>query len=172
MDLKQVFRHVPDFPKKGIDFIDITTVLKDPEALKYAVDELCKHAEKYDFDLIISPESRGFILGTPMCYKLHKGFVPVRKQGKLPADTISYEYDLEYGSSVLEIHKDAIKPGQKVILIDDLLATGGTTLANIKLVERLGGIVQAVVCLVELKYLNGREHLSEYNVESVVTFEE
>lgn len=172
MDLKQAFRHVPDFPKEGIDFIDITTVLHNPDTLTFAVDELCKHAKKYDFDLIISPESRGFILGTPMCYKMHKGFVPVRKKGKLPYETISYEYDLEYGSAVLEIHKDAVKPGQKVILIDDLLATGGTTLANIKLVERLGGVVEAVVCLVELTYLNGRERLSKYNVESVVTFEE
>jgi len=172
MDLKKEFRHVVDFPKEGIDFIDITPILQDPNLLCYSVDALCEMASKYDFDLIISPESRGFILGTPMCYKMKKGFVPVRKKGKLPYKTVSIEYDLEYGSAILEIHQDAIKKGQKVILIDDLLATGGTTLANIKLVEELGGIVEAVVCLVELTYLNGRKNLKDYKVESVVTFDE
>jgi adenine phosphoribosyltransferase len=172
MDLKKEFRHVIDFPKDGIDFIDITPILQDPKLLTYAVDSLCDIATKYDFDLIISPESRGFILGTPMCYKMQKGFVPVRKKGKLPYKTIQIEYDLEYGSSILEMHEDSVKPGQKVILIDDLLATGGTTLANIKLVEQLGGIVEAVVCLVELTYLSGREKLKDYDVASVVCFDE
>ncbi len=172
MDLKREFRIVADFPKDGINFIDITPILQDPKLLKHAVDALCDMASKYDFDLVIAPESRGFILGTPVCYLMNKGFVPVRKKGKLPYATASIEYDLEYGSAILEIHKDAIRSGQKVILIDDLLATGGTTLANIKLVEDLGGIVEAVVCLVELSFLNGRDRLKGYPVESVVRFEE
>jgi len=172
MDLKKEFRVVADFPKDGINFIDITPILQDPKLLKYAIDALCDMASKYTFDLVIAPESRGFILGTPVCYMMNKGFIPVRKKGKLPYATHSIEYDLEYGSAILEIHKDAIRPGQRVILIDDLLATGGTTLANIKLVEELGGIVEAVVCLVELTFLNGRDRLQNYNVESVVTFEE
>ncbi len=172
MNLKNEFRHIVDFPKEGIDFIDITPILLDPQLLACAVDSLCEIASNYDFDLIISPESRGFIFGTPMCYKMHKGFVPVRKKGKLPYKTTQIEYDLEYGSSILEIHEDSIKPGQSVILIDDLLATGGTTLANIKLVEQLGGKVEAIVCLVELTYLNGRDLLKDYNVSSVVCFDE
>jgi adenine phosphoribosyltransferase len=172
MDLKKEFRHIADFPHDGIDFIDITPILLDPKMLRYAVDVLCERAKKYDFEMIISPESRGFILGTPMCYKMGKGFVPVRKKGKLPYKTVDIEYKLEYGSSILEMHVDSVKPGQKVILIDDLLATGGTTLANIKLVEQLGGIVEAVVCLVELTYLKGREKLKDYKVDSVICFDE
>lgn len=172
MDLKSKFRHVIDFPVEGIDFIDITTVLSDKDAFQEAMRQLIERAEKYDFDLVIAPESRGFILGTPVAYALKKGFVPVRKKGKLPYKTIQYDYDLEYGSNTLEMHADAVKPGQKVLLIDDLLATGGTTLSNIKLVEKLGGEVAGIIYLVELDYLNGREKLKDYNVETLVHFEE
>ncbi len=172
MDLKSKFRHVQDFPIEGIDFIDITTVLGDKDAFKEAMDRIIDAAKKYDFDVVVAPESRGFILGTPIAYEMGKSFVPIRKKGKLPFDTIQYEYDLEYGSNVLEIHADAIKPGQKVLVVDDLLATGGTTLSNIKLVEKLGGEVSAIIYLIELDYLNGREKLGNYNVESMVNFDE
>ncbi len=172
MDLKSKFRHIYDFPVEGIDFIDITTVLADKDAFAEAMRQLIEKAEKYDFDLVIAPESRGFILGTPVAYALKKGFVPVRKKGKLPYETIQFEYDLEYGSNVLEMHADAVKPGQKVLLIDDLLATGGTTLSNIKLVEKLGGEVAGIIYMVELDYLNGREKLKDYNVESLVHFDQ
>ncbi|NLY43169.1 MAG: adenine phosphoribosyltransferase [Clostridiaceae bacterium] len=170
MNLKEKFRHVMDFPKEGIDFIDITTVLQDKEAFVYAMDCLISKIKDKDFDLVVGPESRGFIFGAPVAYALKKGFVPIRKKGKLPYKTIQIEYQLEYGTSILEIHEDAIQPGQKVVIIDDLLATGGTTLSNIQLVEQLGGIVTDIVYLVELEYLNGREKLKGYNVHSIVKF--
>lgn len=171
IDLKAKLRHVPDFPKKGIDFIDITTVLQDPDALNQSIEEMKKLAlEMGDFDLITGPESRGFIFGVPLAYALNKGFVPIRKRGKLPYKTVSVEYELEYGTDVLEIHEDAIKPGQKVIIIDDLLATGGTIESNIRLVEKLGGVVNGLVFFVELSYLNGRERLKNYKVRSIVEF--
>lgn len=171
MNLKEKLRHVYDFPKEGIDFIDITTVLQDADALKECLDSLKEKILKVgDFDLIIGTESRGFIFGAPLAYILNKGFVPVRKKGKLPYKTISVEYELEYGSDILEIHEDAIKPGQKVIIVDDLLATGGTTQSNIKLVEKLGGIVSGVFFFIELEFLNGRDKLKGYNVESIVQF--
>jgi adenine phosphoribosyltransferase len=159
-----------DFPKEGIDFIDITTVLQDKESFKFAVNALIEKAKTFDFDLIVAPESRGFILGTPISYVMDKGFVPIRKKGKLPYDTIQVEYELEYGTDILEMHTDAVKKGQKVIIVDDLLATGGTTLSNIKLVEKLGGIVSGIIYLVELEFLNGREKLCGYNIESIVKF--
>lgn len=137
MNLKEKFRHVLNFPKEGIDFIDITTVLQDKDAFKYAIDSLVNLVKDLDFELIVGPESRGFIFGAPVAYVLNKGLVLVRKKGKLPYKTVSVEYELEYGKDVLEMHIDAIKPGQKVVIIDDLLATGGTTLSNIKLVENL-----------------------------------
>lgn len=171
MNLKEKFRHVLNFPKEGIDFIDITTVLQDKDSFKYAIDSLIALIKDKDFDLIVGPESRGFIFGAPVAYALNKGLVLVRKKGKLPYKTITVEYDLEYGKDSLEMHIDAIKPGQKVIIIDDLLATGGTTLSNIKLIEQVGGVVVAVVYLVELTYLNGRDNLKGYNVYSVVQFE-
>ncbi len=172
MDLKNKLRHVMDFPKKGIDFIDITTVLQDAGAFKQALDEMKQMALSYgDFDIIVGTESRGFVFGAPLAYACGKGFVPVRKQGKLPYRTIRQEYDLEYGTDVLEIHEDAIKPGQKVVIVDDLLATGGTTLTNIKLVEKLGGQVLGLVFFIELSYLNGREKLKGYDVKSVVQFD-
>lgn len=171
MDLKSKLRHVMDFPKEGIDFIDITTVLQDAEALRQCVDELKDRISVMgDFDLIIGPESRGFIFGAPLAYSMNKGFVPIRKKGKLPYKTISVEYRLEYGMDMLEIHEDAVKPGQKVVIVDDLLATGGTTESNIKLVEKLGGQVVGIVFFIELAFLNGREKLKEYNVDSLVKF--
>ncbi|MDK2798465.1 MAG: adenine phosphoribosyltransferase [Clostridiales bacterium] len=170
MNLKEKFRHVMDFPKEGIDFIDITTVLQDKDAFKYAMDSLIEKIKDKDFDIIVGPESRGFIVGAPIAYALNKGFVPIRKKGKLPYKTIQVEYELEYGVDVLEIHEDAIKSGQKVVIVDDLLATGGTTISNIKLVEQLGGIVTDIVYLVELEFLKGREKLKNYNVHSVVKF--
>ncbi|NLK71594.1 MAG: adenine phosphoribosyltransferase [Clostridiales bacterium] len=170
LNLKDKIRDIPDFPEKGILFRDITTLLQDKEAFKMAVDELKKITDEYEFDLIIGPESRGFIVGTPLAYATGKGFVPVRKPGKLPYKTIRFAYDLEYGSDVLEIHMDAIKEGEKVIIVDDLLATGGTLLSTIRLVEQLGGEVAAVLVLIELTDLNGRDKLQKYNVRSLIQY--
>ncbi len=171
MDLKEKLRHVPDFPKKGIDFIDITTVLQDSEALRQSVDEMKRLiGELGDFDLIVGPESRGFIFGAPLAYAMNKGFVPIRKKGKLPYKTVGIEYQLEYGTDELEIHEDAIKPGQRVVIVDDLLATGGTTESNIKLIEKLGGEVAGLVFFIELGFLNGRQKLKGYEVRSIVEF--
>ena len=164
-------RSIPDFPEEGIIFRDITTVLQDADGLQLAVDGIQKALEGVDFDLVVGPESRGFIFGVPIAYNLHKGFVPVRKKGKLPCETISMEYDLEYGSAVIELHKDSIKPGQKVVIIDDLIATGGTIEAIIKLVEMLGGEVVKICFVMELTGLKGRERLNGYEVSSVVTYE-
>lgn len=164
-------RSIPDFPEEGIIFRDITTVLQDADGLQLAVDGIQKSLEGVDFDLVVGPESRGFIFGVPIAYNLHKGFVPVRKKGKLPCETISMEYDLEYGSAVIELHKDAIKPGQKVVIIDDLIATGGTIEAIIKLVEMLGGEVVKICFVMELAGLKGRDRLAGYEVSSVVTYE-
>ncbi|HHY24860.1 MAG TPA: adenine phosphoribosyltransferase [Clostridiaceae bacterium] len=169
MDLEMKLRHVMDFPKPGIDFIDITPVLQDPKALKQCLEEMKeKILEIGCFDLIVGPESRGFIFGAPLAYMLGKGFVLIRKKGKLPYKTISVEYQLEYGTDIFEIHEDAIKPGQKVVIVDDLLATGGTAESNIKLVEKLGGEVIGLVYFIELGYLNGRDKLKNYRVESLV----
>jgi adenine phosphoribosyltransferase len=171
MDLKQKLRHVMDFPKKGIDFIVITTVLQDPDALLVCMEQMKQKIREFDdFDLVVGPESRGFIFGTPIAYSLKKGFIPVRKKGKLPYKTISEEYQLEYGTDILEMHQDAIKEGQKVIIVDDLLATGGTTETIIKLVEKLGGEVVGIVYFVELTGLKGREKLKNYKVSSLVQF--
>ena len=164
-------RSILDFPEEGIIFRDITTVLQDADGLQLAVDGIQKSLEGVDFDLVVGPESRGFIFGVPIAYNLHKGFVPVRKKGKLPCETISMEYDLEYGSAVIELHKDSIKPGQKVVIIDDLIATGGTIEAIIKLVEMLGGEVVKICFVMELAGLKGRERLNGYEVSSVVTYE-
>lgn len=171
MDLKAKLRHVKDFPKDGIDFIDITTVLQDADALKQCIDELKeKVAAMGDFELVIGPESRGFIFGVPLAYSMNKGFVPIRKKGKLPYKTIKAEYQLEYGSDILEMHADAVKPGQKVIIVDDLLATGGTTASNIELIEKLGGEIVGIVYFIELGFLNGRDKLKNYKVDSLVKF--
>jgi adenine phosphoribosyltransferase len=171
MDLKEKIRVIEDFPKPGISFKDITTLLKDPEALKETVDQMIALVKDKKIDVVVGPEARGFLLATPIAYALGVGFVPVRKPGKLPAETIRYEYELEYGKDCLEIHKDAIKPGQKVLIVDDLLATGGTIQAVAKLVEQLGGEVVALNFIIELTGLNGREKLKEYEVNSVVKYE-
>ena len=171
MDLKKYVANVKDFPKEGILFRDITPLMNDGEAFKAATDEIVKFAKEQNVDLIVGPEARGFIFGCPVSYAMGIGFVPVRKPKKLPREVIEYSYDLEYGSNTLCMHKDAIKPGQKVVIIDDLIATGGTTEAIIKLIERLGGVVVKIVFLIELEGLDGREKLTGYNVDSVIKYE-
>lgn len=171
MDLKSKLRHVMNFPKEGIDFIDITTILADASAYSETIDQMTNKLKSFeDFDLVIGPESRGFIFGTPLAYNLKKGFVPVRKKGKLPSETISGEYQLEYGVDILEMHLDSIKKGQKVVIVDDLLATGGTTECIIKMINKLGGEVVGIVYFIELTFLNGRDKLIGYNVESILSF--
>ena len=162
---------IPDFPEPGIMFRDITSVIQDPDGLKLAVDGLVDLVKGLDFDLVIGPESRGFIFGVPVAYLLGKGFIPVRKKGKLPRETITEEYALEYGTAEIEVHKDDIKPGQKIVLIDDLLATGGTLKAAAKLIERLGGEIVKIVVIIELAGLNGRDFLKDYDVESLICYE-
>lgn len=169
--LEDYVRSIPDFPEKGIIFRDITSVLQDADGLQLAVDGLQKLLEQTEFDVVAAPESRGFIFGVPIAYERHKAFVPVRKKGKLPCETIEQEYDLEYGKAVLEIHKDAIKPGQKVVIIDDLIATGGTIEAIIKMVEALGGEVVLAAFVMELAGLKGREKLKGYPVSSLICYE-
>ena len=163
--------NIPDFPKPGIIFRDITSVLQDAEGLQLAINSMQEFLKDVDVDVIVGTESRGFIFGMPIAYNLHKSFVPVRKKGKLPCETVSASYDLEYGKAEIEIHKDAIKPGQKVVIIDDLIATGGTIEAAIKLVEQLGGEVVKVVFLMELAGLKGRERLNGYDVASVICYD-
>lgn len=170
MDLKEKIRVIDGFPVDGISFKDITTLLKDAGALNECINQMAERFKDTQVDIIVGPESRGFILATPLAYVMSTGFVPVRKPGKLPAETIKYEYSLEYGTDSLEIHKDAIKPGQKVLIIDDLLATGGTMFAAAKLVEKLGGDVVGLGFLIELEDLNGRDKLSDYKVESLVKY--
>ncbi len=170
MDLSERIRDVPDFPKKGIVFKDITTLLKDPEAFKYVIDVLTEKYMDKGIDYIVAMESRGFIFGTPLSYNLGIGFIPVRKPGKLPAESISAEYVLEYGTDSLHMHKDAIFPGQKVLIVDDLLATGGTVSATVELVEKLGGKVEGVAFLIELTFLNGRDKLKGFEVTSLIQY--
>jgi len=169
--LKDYIRTIPNFPHEGIMFRDVTTILQDPDGLHLAVDQLMEQLEGIDFDVVVGPESRGFIFGVPIAYAMKKSFVPARKPGKLPWKTISQSYDLEYGSTEIQVHEDAIKPGQKVVVIDDLLATGGTTEAVIKLIEKLGGEVVKICFVIELVDLHGRKPLAGYNVASLVTFE-
>ena len=161
---------IPDFPEKGIMFRDVTSVIQDPEGLKLAIDELQKLLVGIDFDVLVGAESRGFIFGSPIAYNMNKSFVLARKKGKLPRETVTETYELEYGTAEIELHKDAVKPGQKVVIIDDLIATGGTVEAIAKLVERLGGEVVRIIFLMELEGLNGREKLKGYSVESVVKY--
>lgn len=170
-ELKDYIRTIPNFPEKGVMFRDVTTVLQDPEGLKLAIDGMQEKIENLEFDIIVGAESRGFLFGMPIAYNLNKAFVPVRKKGKLPAETISESYNLEYGQATLEIHKDAIKPGQKVVIVDDLIATGGTLEAIIKLVERLGGEVIRVCCLIDLPELGGKEKIKNYQVDTLIVFE-
>ncbi len=171
MDLREKIRVIEDFPAEGISFKDITTLLKDSEALYECINELADRFKDVQVDIVAGPESRGFIFATPLAYLLKTGFVPVRKPGKLPGETIKHEYQLEYGTDSLEIHKDAIIKGQKVLIIDDLLATGGTMYATAKLVERLGGEVAGLGFLIELEELKGREKLKEYKVESLLVYD-
>ena len=169
--VEDYIRSIPDFPEPGIIFRDITTILQDPDGLKLAVDGLIDMLKDVEYDVVVGPESRGFIFGVPVAYAEHKGFVPVRKKGKLPCETIAMEYDLEYGTAVIEMHKDSIKPGQKVVIVDDLMATGGTMEAIIKLIEQLGGEVVKICFVMGLAGLKGREKLSKYPVESLVIYE-
>lgn len=170
MDLKSKIRIVEDFPKKGISFKDITTLLKDGEYFRKTVDLIAEHLRDKQIDLIVGPEARGFVLGSATAYALGIGFVPVRKPGKLPAEVESYEYELEYGSDVLEIHRDAIEKGTRIAIVDDLLATGGTMKATVDLIESLGGIVADCVFLIELEELKGREKLRDKEVYSFVSY--
>ena len=162
---------IPDFPEPGIMFRDITSVIQDPEGLKMAVDGLVGLLKDTEFDLVVGPESRGFIFGVPVAYLTGKGFVPVRKKGKLPRATVSQAYDLEYGQAEIEIHLDAVRPGQKVVIVDDLIATGGSAEAAAKLVEKLGGKVSKMVFVMELAGLEGRKKLQGYDVESLIVYE-
>ncbi|MGF7012208.1 adenine phosphoribosyltransferase [Lachnospiraceae bacterium PF1-22] len=162
---------IPDFPEPGVIFRDVTGILEDADGLQLAVDLMQERIKDVDFDIIVGPESRGFIFGVPLAYNLHKPFIPVRKAGKLPRETAAVEYALEYGTGTLEIHKESIRPGQRVVIVDDLIATGGTNQGIIKLVEELGGVVVKAVFLMELKGLKGREKLKGYDVESVIQYE-
>ena len=169
--LEEYVRSIPDFPEPGIIFRDITTILQDPDGLHLAIQSMQDKLKDTEFDVVVGTESRGFIFGVPIAYNLHKAFVPVRKKGKLPCETVSKTYDLEYGTATIEMHKDSVKPGQKVVLVDDLIATGGTMQAAAELVEELGGEVVKMLFLIELAGLNGRKLLSKYDVDAVVSYD-
>lgn len=169
--LEEYVVSIPDFPEEGVIFRDVTSILQDPEGLQLAINRLDAMVEELDFDVVVGPESRGFIFGMPVAYNMKKSFVPIRKKGKLPRETIPQEYALEYGTAVIEMHRDAIKPGQKVVIVDDLIATGGTTEAMIRLVEELGGQVVKICFVMELAGLKGREKLAGYDVESAIIYE-
>ena len=170
MDLKEYIRDIPDFPEPGILFRDITPLLRNPTAFKYAVDSLEDLFQAVSFDTVVAVESRGFLFGAPLAYRMGKSFVPVRKQGKLPADTRSAQYSLEYGSSIMEIHADAIGAGERVLVLDDLLATGGTLDATARLIEMSGGIVVGIGLVIELTDLGGRQRLGDYQVCSLIKY--
>ena len=165
--IEEYVRSIPDFPESGIIFRDVTSILQDADGLHLAIDLMQEKLKDVDFDVVVGPESRGFIFGVPIAYNLHKPFIPIRKKGKLPCETVSVEYELEYGTATIEMHKDAIKPGQKVVIIDDLIATGGTNEAMVKMIER--EVVKAVF-LMELAGLKGRERLEGYDVDAVITY--
>ena len=169
-EIKRLIRDIPDFPEKGVIFKDITPLLKNPRVFRISLDKISDLIDEWDFDCIVSPESRGFIFAAPLAYKMEKEFVPVRKPGKLPYKMYSISYELEYGKSTLEMHVDAIDKGEKVIIVDDVLATGGTTKAIIELVEKAGGIVVGVACLAELTYLNPRQTLTNFEIASVIKY--
>ena len=171
MNLKESIRVIPDFPKPGIQFIDITTMLKDGKAMTYAFDKLAEMVKDLEIDLLVGPEARGFLVGAPLAYKLGAGYVPVRKSGKLPGEVIEASYQLEYGQDTLEIHKDAITPGTKVLVVDDLLATGGTVWSTADLVRSLGGEIVGFAFLVELTFLKGRDKLGNYPVYSLLEYD-
>lgn len=171
MNLQDNIRIIEGFPKKGISFKDITTLIRDKDAFKYTVDKIAGYLKDKNIDVVVGPEARGFLFGAPIAYTLGAGFVPVRKQGKLPYDTLSIKYDLEYGSDVLEIHKDAINKGDRVALVDDLLATGGTTSSVAKLIEQAGGEIVTIDFVIELTDLKGREKLKGYDVLSLIKYD-
>ena len=168
--IEEYVRSIPDFPEPGIIFRDVTSILQDAEGLHLAIDLMQEKLKDVEFDVVVGPESRGFIFGVPIAYNLHKPFIPIRKKGKLPCETVSVEYELEYGTAPIEMHKDAIKPGQRVVIIDDLIATGGTNEAMVKLIEGLGGKVVKTVFLMELAGLKGRDRLEGYDVDAVITY--
>lgn len=170
MDLEKYIRDIPDFPKKGIVFKDITTLLKEPEVFKYTVDTIVEKYRNEAIDKVVSVEARGYIFGGVIAYKLNCGFVPVRKPGKLPAETVSMDYSLEYGKDTVELHKDAITGGEKILVFDDLLATGGTVLATCQLIEKLGGKVIGCAFVINLAFLKGTERLKDYNVFSLIEY--
>lgn len=169
--LEDYVRSIPDFPQEGIIFRDVTSVLADGDGLHLAIDTMQDKVKDLEYDVIVGPESRGFIFGMPIAYNMHKPFALVRKKGKLPCETVSMDYDLEYGKATIEMHKDSIKPGQKVLIVDDLVATGGTTEAIVKLVESLGGEVVGIVVMIELAGLKGREKLKNYRLDAAITYE-
>ena len=169
--LEEYVRSIPDFPEEGVLFRDITSVLQDADGFHLSIEELLKLLEGVEFDVIVGAESRGFIFGAPLAYELKKPFVLVRKKGKLPCETISKEYSLEYGTAVIEMHKDAIREGQRAVIVDDLIATGGTLKASAELVEELGGKVVKIICLMELAGLEGRKLLKDYDVATVLRYE-
>lgn len=171
MDIKEKIRIIEGFPKEGISFKDITTLVKDKDAFRYTIREMANDLRDKDIDIIVGPEARGFIVGAPIAYELGIGFVPVRKPGKLPADTLKIEYELEYGKDALEMHKDAIIPGQRVAIVDDLLATGGTILSVARLIENLGGEIASINFIIELTELKGRDKLSKYQVNSLLQYD-
>ena len=170
MDIKEKIRVIEDFPVEGISFKDITTLLSDGEAFNFSINEMIKMVGSLEFDVIVAPEARGFLIGAPMSFQMKKPFVPIRKKGKLPFDTLTYEYELEYGTDILEVHNDAIKPGDKVLIVDDLLATGGTVGAIVEMIEKLGGEVVGLEFLIELDFLKGRDLLKGYRVESLIQY--
>jgi len=171
LNLQDNIRVIEGFPKKGISFKDITTLLRDKDAFKYTVDKIAEYLKDKNIDVVVGPEARGFLFGAPIAYTIGAGFVPVRKPGKLPYDTLSIKYDLEYGSDALEIHKDAIKKGDRVALVDDLLATGGTTSSVAKLIEQAGGEIVTIDFVIELTDLKGREKLKDYDVLSLIKYD-
>lgn len=171
MDLKAKIRNIPDFPVKGVQFKDITTLLKDREAFRYSIDKIVKHCQKYSIDYIAGIEARGFIIGSPVAYQLELGFIPVRKPEKLPSEVERVAYQLEYGENILEIHKDAIQQGARIMVVDDLLATGGTTAAVFRLIEKLGGKVVGAAFIIELEFLNPRNKLKGYDIFSIVKYD-
>ncbi|WP_042475104.1 adenine phosphoribosyltransferase [Bacillus ndiopicus] len=170
MDLKQYVTTVENWPKEGISFKDITTIMDNGQAYKYATDQIVTYAKELEAEIIVGPEARGFIIGCPVAYALEIGFAPVRKPGKLPREVVSVDYGLEYGKDTLTMHRDAIKPGQKVLICDDLLATGGTVEATIRLIEQLGGIVVGCAFLIELSELNGREKIGNYPIKTLIQY--
>ncbi len=168
--LEEYVVSIPDFPEEGIIFRDVTSVLQDADGLQLAVNTMQEKVRDLDYDVVVGPESRGFIFGTPIAYNNKKPFVLIRKAGKLPRETVSVSYDLEYGQATIEMHRDSIKPGQRVLIVDDLIATGGTTEAMVKLIESLGGVVVGIVVLIELAGLKGREKLKDYRLDAAICY--